>query len=78
MPVVVKVHDSVELPDPVTLAGETVQEAVVLVARLTTPAKPFWPVIVILDVPAAFTFTVTLDGLAVMVKSWTTNVTVTG
>ena len=71
LPVEVNVHDNVALPEPVTLAGETVQEAVVLVARLTTPAKPFWPVIVILDVPAAFTFTVTLDGLAAIVKSWT-------
>ena len=41
VPVVVKVHDNVELPEPVTLVGETLHEAVVLVARLTTPAKPF-------------------------------------
>jgi len=70
------VHDSVELPDPVTLVGATEHE-VLLVVRLTTPAKPFSPVIVIVEVPAEPANTVTLDGLAAMVKSWTTNVTVT-
>jgi hypothetical protein len=69
------VHDSVALPEPVTLAGLTVHE-VLLVERLTTPAKPLRPVTVMVEVPAAFTLTVTLDGLAVMVKSWTTYVTV--
>jgi hypothetical protein len=62
------VHDSVALPEPVTLVGETVHE-VLFVARLTTPAKPLTAVIVILEVPAAFTFTVTLVGLAAIVKS---------
>lgn len=65
----VKVHDRVALPDPVTLVGETVQDAVVLVARLTTPVKPFRAVTVIVDVPAALTFCVTLVGDAVIVKS---------
>ena len=37
---VVKVHDNVEEPEPVTLVGVRVQ-AVLLLARLTTPAKPF-------------------------------------
>jgi len=69
LPVVVKLHDRVELPDPVTLVGETLHEAVVLVARLTTPVNPFRAVIVIVDVPAALTFTLTLVGLAVIVKS---------
>ena len=64
-----KVHDNVELPEPVTLVGETLHEAVVLVARLTTPVNPFRAVIVIVDVPAALTFTLTLVGLAVIVKS---------
>ena len=71
VPVVVKVHDNVELPEPVTLVGDTVQEAVVLVTRLTTPAKLFWPVMLIAEVPAALTLTLTLVGLAAMVKSWT-------
>ena len=71
-----KVHDRVELPDPVTLVGETLHDAVVLVARLTTPAKPLTADIAMLDVPAAFTLTVTLVGLAAIVKSCTMNVTV--
>ena len=37
---VVKVHDSVEEPEPVTLVGVRVHE-VLLLARLMTPAKPF-------------------------------------
>jgi len=70
------VHDSVALPEPVTLVGETVHD-VLLVVKLTTPAKPLTAVIVIVDVPAVPAFTVTVVGVAVMVKSWTTNVTVT-
>jgi hypothetical protein len=73
---VVKVHDSVALPEPVTLVGDTVHD-VLLVVRLTTPAKPLRAVIVIVEVPAEPALTVTLVGLAVIVKSWTTNVTVT-
>ena len=76
VPVVVNVQDSVELPDPVTLVGETLHDAVVLVARLTTPAKPLTADTVMVEVPAAFTLTVTLVGLAAIVKSWTMNVTV--
>ena len=69
-------QDRVELPEPVTLVGDTVQD-VLLVVRLTTPAKPFTAVIVMDDVPADPAFTVTLVGVAVIVKSWTLNVTVT-
>ena len=76
-PVLVKVQDRVALPEPVTLVGETVHEAVVLVTRLTTPAKPFRPVTVIEEVPAELMLTLTLVGLAAMVKSWTMYVTVT-
>ena len=72
----VKVHDSVALPEPVTLVGATEQE-VLFVVRLTTPAKPFTAVTVIVEVPAALTLIVMVVGLAAMVKSWTTNVTVT-
>lgn len=70
------VHDKVALPEPVTLVGDIVHE-VLLVVRLTTPAKPFRAVIVIVEVPAELALTVTLVGLAVIVKSWTTYVTVT-
>jgi len=45
--------------------------------RFTTPANPLTAAIVIEEVPAALTFTVTIVGLAVIVKSCTTNVTVT-
>jgi hypothetical protein len=65
-----KVHDRVEVPEPVTLVGETVHE-VLLVARLTTPAKPSRAVTVIVDVPATPVLTVTFVGLATIVKSWT-------
>ena len=47
----VNVQDSVELPEPVTLVGETVHE-VLFVVRLTTPANPFRPVTVMVDVAA--------------------------
>jgi len=71
-----KVHDKVALPEPVTLVGATEHE-VLLVIRETTPPKPLRPVTVIAEVPAALTLTLTLVGLAAMVKSWTTKVTVT-
>jgi len=70
------VHERVELPEPVTLVGDKVHD-VLLVVRLTTPAKPFTAVIVIVEVPAEPALIVTLVGDAVIVKSWTTNVTVT-
>jgi hypothetical protein len=70
------VHERVELPEPVTLVGETVHE-VLLVVRLTTPANPFTAVIEMDDVPAEPALTVTLVGVAAIVKSWTTKVTVT-
>jgi len=63
-----KVQDRVALPDPVTLVGDTVQD-VLLVVRLTTPAKPLIAVTVIVEAPAEPAFTVTLDGVAVIVKS---------
>jgi len=62
------VQDNVALPEPVTLVGETVHD-VLLVDRLTTPAKPLIAVTVIVEVPAEPAFTVTLVGLAVIVKS---------
>lgn len=75
VPAAANVHDRVELPDPVTLVGLKVHE-VLLLARLTTPAKPLTAVTVIVDVAADPALTVTLVGLALTVKSWTTNVTV--
>ena len=69
-----KVQDRVALPEPVMLVGETVHE-VLLVARLTTPAKPFSSVTVIDDVPALSALTVTVNGAAAIVKSRTWYVT---
>ena len=67
-------HDNVELPDPVTLVGATEQD-VLLVVRLTTPENPCRPVTVIVEVAGDPAFTVTEVGLALMVKSWTVNMT---
>jgi hypothetical protein len=63
----VNVQESVALPEPVTLVGAREHE-VLLVVRLTTPAKPLRPVTVIVEVPALPALTVTLVGLAAMVK----------
>jgi hypothetical protein len=71
----VKVHDRVEVPEPVTLVGEIVQD-VLLVARLTTPSNPSRAVTVIVEVPAEPATTVTLVWLAVIVKSGIVYVTV--
>ena len=61
--------DSVVVPEPVTLVGETLQKDVVLVVRLTTPANPLIGLIVMVDCPDAFTLTLALEGAAVFVKS---------
>lgn len=72
VPADVKVHDSVELPVAATLVGFTLQE-VLLVERLTTATKPFWSVIVIVEVAVDPALAVILAGLAVKVKSRTWN-----
>ena len=69
VPVEVNVHDSVELPEPVTLGGDTVHDEVVFVDRLTRPPNPFTGLIVTVEVPGEFTSTLTLTGLAVIAKS---------
>jgi hypothetical protein len=65
---VANVHERLEVPEPVTLVGVRVQ-AVLLLARPTTPAKPLSPVTVIVEAPALPALTVTLVGLAETVKS---------
>jgi len=68
---VANVQDSVEVPEPpLTVAGVTVQAPLSL-ARVTMPVKPLTGEIVIVDVPAEFTVTVTLVGFTDMVKSGT-------
>ncbi len=61
-------QETVVLPEPATLTGETVHE-VLLVARVTIAAKPSSPVTVTLEVAGPPLFTLTLAGLAVIVKS---------
>jgi len=63
-----KTHDSAELPDPKRLVGKTVQ-AVLFVARLTNPLKPWRAVTVTVEFDVAPAFTSILVGLAVRVKS---------
>ncbi len=66
-------QDRVEVPDPVTLVGVSVQvrPAVGLMpeVRLTMPLKPLRGVMVMVDAPATPAATLTLVGLAVIVKS---------
>ena len=62
------VHDNMDVPEPVTLVGERVHD-VLLVERLTTPAKLFRPDIVIVADPAEPVRSVTVEGAAAMVKS---------
>ena len=69
------VQDRVELPEPVTLVGDTAHE-VLLVTRLTMPANPFSAAIVMVEVAAVPALTEMLVGLATIVKSWTVKVTV--
>jgi len=68
-PATVNVQERVEVPEPpVTVAGVTLQAALSLV-RGTPPVNPFRGDMVIVDVPATPTATVTLVGLAAIVKS---------
>jgi hypothetical protein len=63
-----KEHDRVELPEPGKLAGDAVQE-VLLVARLTIPAKPLSPDTIMVEVTVDPALPVTPAGLIVIVKS---------
>ncbi len=68
-PAVVKVHDSVDVPEPpVTVDGVRLQ-AELSETRATSLANPLTGEIVIVDVPATPTATVTLVGLAAILKS---------
>jgi hypothetical protein len=66
-------HDSVEVPDPVMLVGVSVQVKPVAglmpEVRLTSPLKPWSAVIVMVEMPAVPTLTVSVVGLATIVKS---------
>lgn len=66
-------QESVEVPDPPEmLVEDKLHERLVelvVTDRATVPAKPLTELIVIIDVPGTPVFTVTLVGLAEMVKS---------
>ena len=72
-------HEIVEAPEPVRVAGAREQVNPVLgeiaAARLTVPANPCKDVMVIVEVPAAPALAVTSVGLAARVKSRIVNVT---
>jgi hypothetical protein len=67
-------QDRVEFPDPpVIVVGESVQTRFVefvVTDRVTVPLKPFTGATVIVEFPRPLEFTVTVVGLADMVKSW--------
>lgn len=72
---VAKVHDNVELPEPVTLVGET-EHFVLFVERVTAPVNPLTEAIVIVEVAMVPALTVRVVGLADIVKSCEVYVTV--
>ena len=81
VPVVVELHDSVEVPDVprVTLVGLRVQVRPVgetVEVSVTVPVNPFTLVTVMVEVAVAPTVVETLVGLAVTVKSRTVKATV--
>jgi hypothetical protein len=63
------------MPEPplmlVTLRVHERLVELVVTASVTVPPKLFRGAMVTVEVPATFTFTLTLVELAVMVKSWT-------
>jgi len=73
------VHESVEAPEPGTVAGAREQVNPVLGeiagARLTVPVNPCKDAMLIVEVPAAPALAVTSVGLAARVKSRIVNVT---
>ncbi len=74
----VELHDTVAVPDPVTLSGliaPQVRLAGTVSVNETTPAKPLTAVTVIVEVAETPAFTAAGDDAAI-VKSWTVNVAV--
>lgn len=65
---VANVHDSVAVPEPVTLVGVTLH-AVLSAVRLTRLVNPFTAVTVMVEVPAVPVLVVRLVGLEAKVKS---------
>ncbi len=68
-PAAVKVHERTEVPEPpVTMAADRVH-AVLSLVRATLPVNPFNGEMVMVDIPAEPTVTVTEVGLAEIPKS---------
>jgi hypothetical protein len=76
LPVLVKVQESVELPDPPAIVAVVRVHAVLSAESATLPVKPLVELIVIVEVPAELIATLTVVGLALIVKSWTLKETV--
>ncbi len=66
-------HESIELPEPAEmLVEERLHDRLVelvVTAKLTVPVKPLTGATLVVEVPAMLVFTVTLVGLAPIVKS---------
>jgi hypothetical protein len=73
-------HDKVDVPEPVTLFGVSVQvkpvAGLMLDVRLTNPLKLWSAEIVMVEVPEVPPLTLIEVGLAVIVKSWIAYATV--
>ncbi len=67
-PAVAKVQDSFKAPEPIMVVGSRMHPGVSAV-RLTTSAKPLTADIIMVELPTLPTFTKTLVGLALSVKS---------
>ena len=70
VPILAKVHDSVAVPDPVTLEGVTLHEAL-LVVKDTAPLNPLRDARVRAELAGLPALTVREVGFAASVKSWT-------
>lgn len=70
LPAEENVQERVAIPDPVTLVGVMVQ-SVLLLDSVTTPAKPFTPVTITVEVPAEPALTGKMVGLVASAKSCT-------
>src|SRR5207245_10667941 len=69
VPAAVKVHERIDAPEPLVIVAAERMHAVLSLVRATSPVNPFNGEMVIVDVPADPTVTVTEAGLADIVKS---------
>jgi hypothetical protein len=81
LPAIVAEQDNVEVPEPPAIDVEDIVQdmlvELVVIARATVPEKPFTGTTTTVEMPVTPAFTVTLGALAVTVKSWTWDVTIT-